>query len=245
MCNRIYIPFSFSGSKVRVRCIHTKNLLPNNLNFGEYILERLENNISKVLIGNMPSNNHIIQSKKTLIKMLNSLSISLKTDRILINFIKESVEIDFKKLVEFNGNKLEFNNRVSWLDLKVSSLSSDKGGTYVFYQQLNNTYYVGSASTFQDRVRQHRAQFRGYLPRALHKSENSRLDSLYFSIVHVTPNFYRLFVNSQLNVVMSQGYLDILMALTLYSQRILEQALIQFLKPTINKDLVVYHRYTS
>jgi len=71
-----------------------------------------------------------------------------------------------------------------------------------------------------------------------------------FSIIHEIPSFFKLFRKNHPTYQLSQGQYDILLALTLFPVRILEQDLIDQFKPIINGkggeyDTTVYHKFTS
>jgi hypothetical protein len=108
----------------------------NNLvdfNIGKLIVDLIEINISKVLIGTMPSNNNIINARNTLIQMLNTLnsidfsnklinSISfqhffssavLDRGNILFQFILETIKIEFKLSAKSITNKLVGDNSIN------------------------------------------------------------------------------------------------------------------------------------
>jgi hypothetical protein len=124
-----------------------------------------------------------------------------------------------------------------------------EGGTYLFNQKFNNSQYIGSAASFYDRIEQHIDQFKGKSPKSLHILEKDKLDTLSFSIIHTTPNFFKLFRSKYPQYILTQGEYDILLALTIYSNRILEQALISEFNPSINGrgiyDTTVYHKFTN
>lgn len=174
---------------------------------------------------------------------------NLPENNVLYSFILEKIKINYKFNAKVQDNELLPYENINWLDIDPYNLSKIEGGTYLFHQKLTGLYYIGSASCFMDRVFQHLDQFRGIMPKSLHKLEKSRQSTLTFSIIHITPNLFKLFRKSYPNYILTQGEYDILSALTLYPNRILEQDLINKFKPTINGrgiyDTTVYHKYTS
>lgn len=135
--------------------------------------------------------------------------------------------------------------------MSLSSYSTLEGGTYLFTQLIYNTEYVGSASNYRDRLELHTMQFRSdKLARALHKQEKENQSTLFFSKIQIVPTFLNLFKKINPKYVLTLGEYEILLALTLYPVRVLEQALIDHIKPTINGsggkfDTTVFHKYTS
>lgn len=179
---------------------------------------------------------------------------SLPLDSKLLLFIKKTVNTPFSLNAKVVNNKLVPNESVHWLDLKSSNkkLTKLEGGTYLFKQQLDNKEYVGSAANFKDRLDLHKMQFRanGHLGKALHKQEQSRQNTLLFSIIQVVPSFLNLFRLENPKVILTQGEYEILLALTLYAGRTLEQSLINQFHPEINGgggkyDTTVHHRFVS
>lgn len=78
-------------------------------------------------------------------------------------------------------------------------------------------------------------QFRSdRLARSLHKLEKENQDSLSYSKIQIIPSYTKLFKKLNPKYVLTLGEYDILLALTLYPARVLEQALIDFVKPVIN-----------
>lgn len=95
-------------------------------------------------------------------------------------------------------------------------------------------------------------QFRanGHLGKALHKLEGNKQNTLLFSIIQGVPSFLNLFKLENPKVILTQGEYEILLALTLYAGRTLEQALINQFNPAINGnggkyDTTVHHRFVS
>lgn len=121
----------------------------------------------------------------------------------------------------------------------LNSLPENQGGTYLFQQSANKSSYVGSAFSFKERMIQHQNQFAGAFrgssrTRALHKLEFNRQDSLILSLIHIVPNYYKLFKISYPSYILSKGEYEILVNMTIYPSRVLEQNLITVFKPDIN-----------
>lgn len=188
------------------------------------------------------------QARKTLIIMIDSIP----SDHILIVFIKESIFTPFRLNASVSDNKLLPNNSQPWVNIDKSNFSNKEGGTYLFHQSLNNTQYLGSAANFSDRIQLHEMQFRpnSGLARSLHKQELNNQSTLFFSTIHIVPSYLNLFRLKYPNYLLTQGQYEILLALTLYPVRVLEQSLISQFNPLINGeggryDLTVYHRFTT
>ena len=69
---------------------------------GNYIVSILDSNIKSVLVGSLPTNNHIVKAKETLILMINNLS----EDSILYKFIMEQIKNPFILNATVSGDKL-------------------------------------------------------------------------------------------------------------------------------------------
>lgn len=213
---------------------------------GRNVIEIIESNISKVLLVKMPINKHIIKARETLIYMIDNLP----EDNFIYPFVMKNINENFIFNAKVLNGKLIPNQTLSWINIDPYSLPIHYGGTYIFHQKLTGHEYIGSAACHSDRVDQHKSQFKGTLPRALHVLEKDNQETLLFSIIHILPNFFKLFRQRYPNYKLMQGQYDILLALTVYPSRILEQDLINNFKPFINGkgglyDTTVYHRFTD
>lgn len=230
---------------------YISNNLPKSLSFGENSLNLIDFNISKVLLGQINENNHQQNARRTLIKMLNSLP----TDHILISFTEESLSIAYKLNAKCVNGTLIYNKSYNWLDLKkekLDILDPNLAGTYSFTQSLTGRFYIGSTANFKDRINSHMGQFKSTerMGKALHKLEKDNQESLLFSIIQIIPNFLMKFKKSYPYYVLSEGEYEILLALSLYPVRVLEQSLIDKFKPQLNGqdgkyETTVYHRFTD
>ena len=213
---------------------------------GQYVISILETNINKVLIGPKPVNKKISKTRETLILMIDSLP----EDSLIYKFIMENINTPFKLNATVSGNKISV-NKESWINLNFSTFSILEGGTYLFTQVTNSTEYVGSASNYRDRLELHRMQFRSdKIARALHKQEKYNQSTLFFSKIQIVTCFLNLFKKLNPKYVLTLGEYEILLALTLYPIRVLEQALIDHIEPSINGnggkfDTTVYHKFTN
>ena len=175
---------------------------------------------------------------------------SLPEDSKIFKFILENIKTPFKLNATVSGNKISV-NKESWINLNFSTFSILEGGTYLFTQVTNSTEYVGSASNYRDRLELHRMQFRSdKIARALHKQEKYNQSTLFFSKIQIVTCFLNLFKKLNPKYVLTLGEYEILLALTLYPIRVLEQALIDHIKPSINGnggkfDTTVYHKFTN
>lgn len=198
------------------------------------ILKIIEKNISKVLFGPMPENNHISKAREVLIFMISQVPESSP----VYEFILNNLHKEFKLTAKVVDNKLIPDNPIKWKDLVLSSLPFFQGGTYMFKQLLNNTEYIGSAASFVDRMRQHKKQFLGHDMNSLHNLEVSRLDTLEFGLIHNVPNLLKQFQLEHPDHKLTLGEYEVLMAFTIYPVRVLEQHLIEQFKPFINGKTV-------
>jgi hypothetical protein len=213
---------------------------------GNLVVSIIEQNISKVLVGPMPYNRHINKARDTLIFMIENLP----TDNIIYSFIMKNIGTAYTFNARVVAGKLIPNNSYPWKEEDPYSLPVYEGGTSLFRQKLTDNEYIGSAASHSDRAIQHIEQFRGINSRSLHTQETDNNESLMFSIIHEIPSFFKLFRKNHPTYQLSQGQYDILLALTLFPVRILEQDLIDQFKPIINGkggeyDTTVYHKFTS
>nr|QKS32161.1 GIY-YIG endonuclease [Sphaerobolus stellatus] len=194
----------------------------------------------------MPYNRHIERAHDTLKLMIESLS----EETLIYKFILEKIKTAYKFNAKVVKDKLIPNNADKWKSFSPFSLPYHKGGTYLFHQTLTNDTYIGSAANHTDRAIQNSEQFRGVNPRSLHIQEKDKQETLLFSIIHEVPSLVKLFRKEYPKYLLSKGEYEILLAITTYTSRILEQYLIDQFKPTINGkggiyDLTVTHKFTN
>lgn len=198
--------------------------------FGENILINMESNIQKVLIGDFPLTRNQIKAKQILIEMLNSLP----TDSYLYLYITNKIIIHYELTAKNDSGKLIPNQIFLWKNLDPKSLPFFEGGVYLFRQTKSGHDYIGAAASHCERAMQHQSQFTGHYPTSLHKLEGTRIDTLEFGVVYKTPNFLKQFKLFYPEYKLTLGEYEILMAITVYPQRVLEQHLIDYYKPYIN-----------
>ncbi len=110
--------------------------------------------------------------------------------------------------------------------LYLSQLS--ESGIYIFYHS-SGKFAIGSAMNFQRRLRDHMSSINGHrIMQKLHSftKKNGGLNELTWSPLIVTPNFYKLFLSLYPNHVFTKGEIQILVALTQFMPRVLEQCYI-------------------
>lgn len=141
---------------------------------------------------------------------------SLPEDNIIYSFIKDNVNMNYIFNAKVSNGKLLPNETFYWLNVDPYSLPLYDGGTYLFHQKLTANEYIGSAACHSDRADQQFSQFKGTLPRSLHVQEKNNQETLLFSIIHIIPDFFKLFRKNNPYYMLSQGQYDILLALTTY-----------------------------
>lgn len=145
-----------------------------------------------------------------------------------------------------------------WKDLTLNTLPKDFGGTYLFKQTLTNESYIGSTNCIYNRALFHQRLFKSKGKKrqfALHKSQWTKLETLTFSIINKTPNFIKLWEEENkdklLNLYKNKGEHELLILLSSYPARVIEQKLIDTFKPSINggvsksKNSVVAFNYAK
>lgn|ERR1700748_639091 len=165
---------------------------------------------------------------------------STAQNSILLNFILEALKIPYE-LNAINSENVLIPEKKRTMDWKnLPKLPLNQGGTYLFTQKLDLSTYIGSAFSFEERMLQHKRQFTGALKidqksaRALHKLEHLRQETLTLDLIHIIPNYFKLFKLDYPEYVLSKGEYEILLNLTFYPVRVLEQNLINTFKPNIN-----------
>lgn len=131
---------------------------------GLKIVKIIESKISKVLVGKMPSNKHIVKARETLIYMLNVLPV----DNIIYPFIMEYIYTDYIFNADVSNGKLIPKQIFSWSSIYPYTLPVYEGGTYLFHLILTGHEYLGSAAYHSYRADQNISHFKGDSPKALH-----------------------------------------------------------------------------
>jgi hypothetical protein len=183
---------------------------------------------------------------KSLINMLNILESRnveyFKTDdncknsfdeNKLLKFIIEYYKLPiFVFSKEINGrlySDFEFNLPVQIP--KISYLNSEEDN--------KNKLALGSAMNFQRRLLDHMNSFNNHrVQENLHKftQNNGGINSLTWGPLVITPNFYKLFLSLNPNYICSKGELQILIALTQFMPRVLEQVYLDHYEPELNRN---------
>lgn len=153
-----------------------------------------------------------------------------------ISVVSKSENGELSTQFKFN---LPLGGRSHSIKDKFSSLPESKlseSGVYLF-RHLSGKFALGSAMNFKNRLKDHLNSFNGH--RTMQKIHlftklNGGLQSLTWSPLVITPNFYKLFTSIYPNHVLTKGELDVLSALTQFMPRILEQSFVSHYKPELN-----------
>ncbi len=232
-----------------------------NENYNKFtllIMQKIDKKIEAVSVSssNGPSINKLdnrgghLEARKNLIYTLNTLPDS----SVVKNFILKHIDIPFELSAKFEENNLITNflsNESFWLKIEHSKYKNLTAGTYMFFQNKDSSLYIGSTINFKERLLAHKNKFlsksknwTGYL----HRSQADQLETLQFSIIHKIPNLLDLFILENPNYKLLQGEGVLLSLLTFYPVRVLEQNLIDKLKPSINggklNNVIVSHSFT-
>ena len=199
----------------------------NKLNLGSLVinqfLDTLKNN--KDIEPKITLTNQGKLATGNLIKMIDSLSSS--DDTTLYNFIKNNYKLPISVLSNDKNGKI--NAKFSFklpLNLKKIAQYNDtnilsqlsESGVYIFLHN-NGKYAIGSAMNFKRRLVDHINSFRGHrIKQNLHKftKDNGGLNSITWSPIIITPNFYKLFNSIYPNYVLNENELNLLTAITQY-----------------------------
>lgn len=142
------------------------------------------------------------------------------------------------------------------MDITPSKFKKTIAGTYRFLQAKNGEMYIGSTGSFYVRIASHRKNFNSKSKQnigPLHRSQLTQQETLLFSIIHKLPNLIELWKLENPRYPLLQGCSDeegdLLNLLTYYPLRVLEQNLIDNLKPSINggnaDNVIVTHSLTK
>jgi hypothetical protein len=176
-------------------------------------------------------------AKNTLITMLNSLSKESK----IYEFIQANYKLPIS-VVTHNEINLEPQFKYSLplnlkkIESKLSNFQLSESGLYIF-KHSSGKFAIGSAINFQRRLRDHMSSINGHrIMQKLHSftKNNGGLNELTWSPLIITPNFYKLFISLYPNYVFTKGEIQILIALTQFMPRVLEQCYILHYKPELN-----------
>ena len=188
---------------------------------------------------------------KVLINMINSLALQSEsykgTEKIKTNKIFQFIQENYKLPVlvvsrENNGTvnskfectfPLKFKNNPFFID---SPSKFNESGIYIF-RHRSGKFALGSAMNFKRRLidhinsfNEHRAMLR------LHEFAklNGGINSFTWGPLIITPNYYRLFLSLNPDYTLTKGEIQILVALTQFMPRVLEQAYLLHYKPELN-----------
>lgn len=170
---------------------------------------------------------------------------SLPSDDQVLNFLKDKMTIDYEILASVKDGKLIPLKEHDWLKLNLINLPSLYGGTYIFKQEADNSCYIGSTISHALRAIDHRDHFGGDSPSPFYLRVINSQNTLKYSIIHLVPNYYKIFKEKYPLTKITAGHKDILLAFSRFPCRVLEQMLIDELKPSLNKLEVVIHEYAG
>jgi GIY-YIG catalytic domain len=164
------------------------------------------------------------------IECVDSMLQSLPLKSIVLKHIEHiSKKSALKVNADIKEGKLVPNKRVEFYNGEIPEKQvPQSAGVYLFELKTNGEQYVGSAIDFRARVRDHKYQFeKKRKPTVLHITGDKLggLKAFFWAPVYFTPNYLDSFIASNPNYDLSQGELDILLAITQLVPRILEQSL--------------------
>lgn len=199
---------------------------------------------SGAIIPDIVLTNQGILAKKTLIEMIDSLTLTGSIEnKNLYNFIKTNYNLPISVLIKNNDDPKElgqintiFNYSLP-LDLKKIKSTSQlsESGVYIF-KHSSGKFAIGSAMNFQRRLLDHLNSFYGHrVMQKLHlfTAKNGGLNEITWSPLIITPNFYRLFISMNPDHVLTKQELQILVAITQFMPRVLEQSYISHYEPEL------------
>ncbi len=124
-----------------------------------------------------------------------------------------------------------------------------KAGVYVFINNQIKDFYIGSNTRFITRIKNHYSQIK----KAVIKKEDKNLSKFYKEVIkfggnlgnfswrplHISNNYYLDFIYKHKELSNDTQIFRVLDSFTKFEVRLLEQALISFLKPQYNNKIEV------
>lgn len=112
----------------------------------------------------------------------------------------------------------------------------NNSGIYIFVNS-SGKLAIGSAMSFKRRLIDHMSSFKGHrIMQKLHKftKENGGVTELSWAPLVITPNYYDLFISLYPNYELKKEEIQILVFMSQFMPRVLEQSFLSHYKPELN-----------
>lgn len=129
------------------------------------------------------------------------------------------------------------------IESKLSNYQLNEVGIYIF-KHTSGKIFRGSAMNFKRRLIDQLSSFKGHrIMQKIHSftNKNGGINELTWCPLILTPNFYKLFISLNPNLVLNKGEIQILVALTQFMPRVLEQCYISHFNPELNGNKKGYY----
>nr|UEV87049.1 hypothetical protein [Grifola frondosa] len=167
-------------------------------------------------------------------------------EKLLLDFIASRINPNFNFYFELDPKSIKLNHEH---DISLSRKASIKNiedgyasGVYCFKHIQTGKFGIGSSISCVPRLRDHISSFNGHRSTTfLHEwiNANGGIASACWSPIITYPNVYQEWHKQYPLVKLSKGGHNLLRAFSLYSARILEQAVLDFYKPFLNDFNIV------
>ena len=163
---------------------------------------------------------NITELGKKGISTIDKMIESLPKDSLLLKFLMHEIALSSLKIYGKVENGLIVHTNMILLDLnyknKMTNIIDSKfyiAGVYVFIAP-NGEQYVGSCMDFNSRLIDYKHQFKNRRrPTKIHLGKY-KFTEYKWSSIYITLNYYNLFISKFPYYILTQGEIDILMAVT-------------------------------
>lgn len=177
--------------------------------------------------------------------LANKIYSDLNQDSLVKIFIDKNInqKIEILGFIKDKNLTTDLKNSIQLLDIGADKLIPKKSGVYVFTHIESGKQYIGSAMNFKSRVNSHRKltgkSFYNFV------ISNGGWKNFTFAPIYITTNFIDLFKKEYPTYALSYGEAQILIHLTHLEARLLEQSLLTYYKPLLNKEYLVNFMITK
>ncbi len=222
-----------------------KPLLADISSVVEPILQPGKSNLNLTVKPNgvEPSLSSVVTEKD--VNLINAAFESLPADSKLREFIANhpipievtgSISNDPRTRILLGKPLLE-HNEFNQLDASIKH----NAGVYTLTHKTSLKQYVGSAISLGLRLEQHVQQFNMNNPSKVHKfsQANGGISSFDWGVLYTSPNFQKEFLTNNPHYRLSYGEYQILLWITRFIPRVLEQSILNAHCPALNHSLTV------
>jgi hypothetical protein len=212
--------------------------------------------LQKILLSILHDNNLLLSKivytklvKEAILIVENMLNSLPKNSVLLIFLEKEILSSKLEIIGKIENSELVIDKLISLDFYNLNYKKSKKdinsnfyiAGVYLF-KAPDGEQYLGSCMDFYARLNIHKDSFKRTKKEVKLYSYKYKFEEYKWSLIYKTMNYYRKFVYTHPNYVLSSGEMDILFAITQLIPRILEQSLISHFTFTLNgeRKLIIF-----